>query len=532
MKTSSRRPSPSASQSSDAPASLARLTWALRTLGFFSGGAVMIVEFSGNRLLSPIFGNSLFTWTGLIGVILIALSCGDYLGGWLVDRFENSFLLPGLFALSGALTATIPALARLLPETAKLDVVYGPVISSLLLFFLPGLVLAAVTPVSIRLLSKAYGDHKIGRAAGTVGMAAALGSFAGTFLTSYVLIPNFGVRKIFVILGVALLVVSVLLAWLLRTKADANWVCGIITVLGLGTAVVSSRSEPREDHVIYARDTFYHRISVLETRGARGNLTRFLRLDSTMEGGQEVATGEVAFEYQRYWALVEVFSPELRRAVFLGAGAFGMPERLSERFPEALIEVVEIDPEVIEVGRLFFRLDQFPRVRAHAADARRFLQTHLESNDFVFGDAYQGVQYVPAHLVTREFFATVGTRLRPDGVYMMNVIGALRGEGSEFFWGVYNSLRPSFPHVVVFGTLSFNPRHQQNLLIVASREPIEPRIERWKAGHPNRSLPQWALLKTRCDLPAETEYRGGFSDDHNPVEYVVARQVRALRAVR
>ncbi|MDQ3621081.1 MAG: fused MFS/spermidine synthase [Verrucomicrobiota bacterium] len=532
MKTSSLRPGSSASQSSDSPASLARLTWALRSLGFFSGGAVMIVEFSGNRLLSPIFGNSLFTWTGLIGVILIALSCGDYLGGWLVDRFENSLLLPALFALGGALTAAIPALAGFLPAAATLDVVYGPVLSSLLLFFLPGLVLAAVTPVSIRLLSKAYGDHRIGRAAGTVGMAAALGSFAGTFLTSYALIPNFGVRKIFVILGVTLLAVSALLAWLLRMKADARWMCGVVTVLGLGAAAVSSRSEPREENVIYARDTFYHRISVLETPGARGKPTRFLKLDSTMEGGQEVATGEVAFEYQRYWALVEVFSPELRRTVFLGAGAFGMPERLSERFPEALIDVVEIDPEVIEVGRRFFRLDEFPRVHAHAADARRFLQTHPESYDFIFGDAYQGVQYVPAHLVTREFFATVAGRLRPDGVYMMNVIGAMRGAGSEFFWRVYHSLRPSFPHVVVFGTLSFNPHHQQNLLVVASREPIEPRIERWKAGHSDRSLAQWALLKTRCNLPAEPEYRGGFSDDYNPVEYVVARQLRALRAAR
>src|SRR6478736_3526165 len=121
--------------------------WLLRLLGFFSGGSVMIVEFAGNRLLSPGFGNSLYTWTGLIGVILVALSCGDYLGGWLVDRYSHFTLLPLIFGLGGLFTAAVPGLLKLCPPFERLDLVSGPIYVSLALFFLPGLVLATVTPV-------------------------------------------------------------------------------------------------------------------------------------------------------------------------------------------------------------------------------------------------------------------------------------------------------------------------------------------------------------------------------------------------
>lgn len=513
----------------DSPASAEPLPiWLLSVLGFFSGSAVMIVEFAGNRLLSPGFGNSLYTWTGLIGVILVALSCGDYIGGRLVDRHPHFSLLPLIFGTGGVLTAAVPGLLKLCPPFEKMDLVSGPVIVSLALFFLPGLVLATITPVSIRLLSRARSDEHIGQSAGTVGMAAALGSFAGTLATSYYLIPRFGVRHIFVVLGITLCLLAVVL-YLVDARLRAKPAKMIALVLAaLGTAAWSSVQPPEAADVVFTKDTFYHKITVRQS-GPPGRTTRMLQLDSTMEGAQVIETGELIFPYQEYWHLSEVLCPNLKRAAFLGAGAFGMPEQLSARFPEAQVTVVEIDPEVIEVGRKFFRLNEFPRVEAVAADGRRYLKTAPGEFDFIFGDAYNGVQFVPPHLVTREFFEEVRGRLSTEGVYVMNLIGSAQGPGSMLFWHVMNSVRAVFPHTLLFGTAAYTPGESQNLIIVASSSPLEERIQNWQRSNPGMSRIHHRVLNSRIDSVTSPDPSLMFTDDHNPVELTVAHQLRQLR---
>lgn len=486
----------------------------------------MIVEFAGNRLLSPGFGSSLYTWTGLIGVILVALSCGDYLGGWLVDRMPRFSLLPLMFGIAGLSTAAVPGLLKLFPSFERLDLVTGPITVSMALFFLPGLVLATITPVSIRLLSRARSDEHIGQSAGTVGMAAALGSFAGTLATSYVLIPRFGVRQIFIVLGVMLCALSVILVLADRRTRRKSATLLVLALAGFATAGWSGKEPPLASDVILAKDTFYHRIAVHEMDPGTPNAVRLLRLDSTLEGAQNVATGALIFPYQQYWRLAEVFCPTLNRAVFLGAGAFGMPEHLSERYPSAEVGVVEIDPEVIDVGKKYFRLDQFPRVHAVAADARRYLRTSTESFDFVFGDAYNGVQFVPPHLVTREFFDEVRAHLKPTGIFVMNLIGSAQGERSVLFWRVMNGVRAAFPFTKLYGTQSHDPAGSQNLIIVASPTALDSRAEGWlqanRAGQPQIA----ALLETRIDTVVAPDSML-FTDDYNPVEITVAHQLRA-----
>jgi spermidine synthase len=499
--------------------------WLLRGLGFFSGASVMIVEFAGNRLLSPGFGNSLYTWTGLIGVILVALSFGDYIGGWLVDKHPKFSLLPIMFGASGLLTAAIPGLATLLPAFDRLDLVTGPIYVSIGLFFLPGLVLATVTPVSIRLLSRASGDHNIGKSAGTVGMAAALGSFAGTLATTYFLIPQFGVRQIFIVLGAALCMLAILLALINPDTRRRPAAVVVLAFIGLAAAAWSSNEPRTPADVIFTKDTFYHRITVRETGSGTLRAARFLQLDSTMEGAQEIATGNLVFPYQQYWQLAEVFCPGLERAAFLGAGAFGMPQQLSRRYPDAIIDAVEIDPEVVEVGRKFFRLNEYPNIRAYAADARRHVRTSDHRFDFVFGDAYNGVQYVPAHLVTREFFTEIRERMTPDGVFVMNLIAAAQGPSSELFHRVKSTVDSVFEHTVLFGTAPRVPSERQNLIITASAQPLEPRLAAWKASASRQHAPIQALLNTRIDI-APSDPAMIITDDHNPIEYIVARQLR------
>ena len=126
-------------------------------MAFISGAAVMIIELAANRILVPWFGNTLFTWTGLIGVILIALSLGYYAGGVLADlrcRLCNSLISPG------------PSSRKHLPHPALPPPgggvfpggrpMLGPILASSLLFAVPGVLLGALSPYIIRLVSLAF----------------------------------------------------------------------------------------------------------------------------------------------------------------------------------------------------------------------------------------------------------------------------------------------------------------------------------------------------------------------------------------
>lgn len=495
---------------------------------FVSGGAILIVELTGNRLLAPLFGNSLYTWTALIGVVLVAISVGDYFGGWLVDRRPQMAVLGYLLIVSAGLTMLIPPIYGALRESmADSGLIAGPIIVSLVLFSIPSCLLGAVTPFIIRMLSRTARDMHIGLSAGLVGMLGTLGSFVGTFLTGFVLIPSFGVRHIFLFTGIAVGLLGLAAAFLIRDDARHKPSFGLPALL-LAPLLVSLVYQPRLDAgTLHQESSFYHEITVTEMRGPDGRRVRQLQLDSTMEGAQYVDTGDTYFGYQAYWQLAEVFCRQgVDRALFLGGGGFAMPEQLAGHYEQARVDVVEIDPQVIEVGRKYFRLDESPRVSPHAADARRWLLMEASDRyDLIFGDAYNGVRYVPAHLVTAEFFALVKSRLADDGVYMMNLVSPGVGERAELFGALLTTLRTQFKHVEVFAVAPGALQAAQNLIIVAADKDLADLL----AADEERSPRVEQLLETRLDASLYAHLGGPLlTDDYNPVEWLVARQLLSV----
>jgi spermidine synthase len=185
------------------------------------------------------------------------------------------------------------------------------------------------------------------------------------------------------------------------------------------------------------------------------------------------------------------------------------------------VEAVEIDPEVIEVGRRFFKLDRYPQVEVHAADARRYLVDSSGGYDLIFGDVYNGLRYIPHHLVTREFFELVKHRLAADGLFMMNVISRLTGDESLLFRSICRTLKEVFSHVYVFGLDRDLQDPTQQVILLASQRDLSQHLEA-EAGEPGVSQ----LLRTF--VPPD-EYSCGdapvFTDHYNPVEYIVARSL-------
>ena len=493
---------------------------------FCAGASVMIIELAGNRILAPWCGNSLYTWTGLIGVILISISCGYYLGGYLADRRGDYTMLAHLLGLSAFLTVLIPAVAAALDDAfvARLGVIWGPVVATTFLFALPGCLLATVSPFAIRLISLLSQDKHIGVSAGSIGMSATLGSVVGTFATGFLLVPHMRLKTIFLVTGLLLAVLSVAGYLLLapgfrQRKFTVLFTAAILVVL---MVLGYSAAEESPPGVVFERNTFYHRIRVVQTPTTDGDRLRTLYLDTTEEGSQFEKSREMSSIYQRYWELARVFCGDLKKAAFLGGGAFTMPQAVLDAFPEAEADVVEIDPAVIDVGREYFRLNEYPRLNAVADDARHFLATAGTQYDLIFADAYRGRGCMPAHLVTREFFSLAKSRLTDRGVLIVNVVSSVRGDQSMLFRSVARTIGEVFEFQAAFATHPHEPEVSWNVFIVAASHDLEVEsISADRFDNPERI----EYLLSGYVAPDTYDSSEGviFTDDHNPVEYLVAK---------
>jgi MFS family permease len=183
---------------------------AAAALVFMGGFIMMVLEVIGARFLAKDFGSSFHVWVSQIGVVLIALALGYYLGGALADRWHRLWFLVGLLVPAGLVLLLIPHYAARVIGTLisrhpldqpipllwqKLD----PVLGSALIFLMPCAVLAMLSPYMIRLATHSLAQ--VGRSSGFIIAASTVGSIAGVFVSGFVLIDQMKVSNIFHVMG-------------------------------------------------------------------------------------------------------------------------------------------------------------------------------------------------------------------------------------------------------------------------------------------------------------------------------------------
>ncbi|RME50722.1 MAG: spermine synthase, partial [Caldilineae bacterium] len=181
---------------------------------FVSGMTTLGVELSASRLLDPFFGNSILIWANLIGLVLIYLSLGYWLGGRWADRDPRGVTFFQIIAWGAFLVGLIPFFAAPILRwsvagfaTFDAGILIGSFLGVLILFSLPMTLLGMASPFAIRLAVTDVSGA--GRIAGAVYALSTLGSILGTFLPVLVLIPNIGTRRTFLLFSVTLLCIAI-----------------------------------------------------------------------------------------------------------------------------------------------------------------------------------------------------------------------------------------------------------------------------------------------------------------------------------
>lgn len=429
----------------------------INLLVFAAGMTTMATEMAGSRLLAPFFGNSLFIWANLIGLILIYLTAGYYLGGRLADRRPEARLLYLLTMTAAVTIALLPFVAHPVMSLAirgideiSAGAFLGSFSVTVLLFAIPITILGMVPPFAIRLRMTTV--ETAGNVSGGLYALSTMGSIIGTFTPVLLIIPWIGTRNTMLLFALILATVSAM------GLAKVGY-GGAPLLIAAAMLIPQGAIKPGENS-IFETESPYHYIQVVERGG-----TRYLKLNEGWAVHSAYNPDQSFYgSYWDYFLLAPWFAGDKppREALNIGSAAGTVPKQLLAFYPGVHVDGVELDPDIVAVGREYFAMDDEPGLTIHVQDGRPFLKTSPKRWDYIAVDAYRQ-PYIPFYLTTREFFTEASDHLTGSGVLMINV-GKTPGD-SAVAEAIAATMRDVFPSVYTISAGSFNE------LIIATKEP-------------------------------------------------------------
>jgi len=479
----------------------------LKITAFFSGAIIMVLEILGFRILAPYFGYSVYVSGSLIGIVLAALSLGYYFGGKLADKKPKQQLLFQLVLIADIYVIIISFFYTYLVRTfSSFGVIYGSIISAVVLFAPSMILLGMIPPFIIRLMTK--DPHVVGSVAGDITAIGTVGSIIGTFGSTFFLIPRLGTHWTLYICSLVLLLIAV---WGLavQRKRYAALLC-LIFVFNIFPQEVGP-------HVLFQKESPYNLVNV--TKEPDGKY--YLKLnDDKLFHSVYNPDSDLVNGYYDLMNIAPVIT-DAKEILVLGMGA-GTSVKQFLKYFDANVDAVEIDPVVIEAGKTYFGLKESSRLHFYAEDARPFLRNSEKLYDVIELDMYHGGVYAPFYVLTKEFFQSVYDHLTPGGIMVINVLSPYHPENRMLLVNaVGKTMSTVFPSI-------YKIEMFLNHLLFASRSEIDlqtirARLRSYK-GNPELNATvresSGALLPLSIDRDAMV-----LTDDRAPVAGITYRMI-------
>lgn len=486
---------------------------------FVAGLTTLGAEMAAARLLGNVYGTSNIVWANIIGLILVYLAAGYFIGGRWADRspFPTTFyrlMAWAAFTLGLVPMAARPVLRQAAAAVERLDaaVMLGSFLSVLVLFIVPVTLLGCVSPFAIRLAIR--DTREAGRTAGRIYAISTLGSIIGTFLPILWLIPTVGTARTFLVFSGLLLLTSLAGLALVDRWAMLRLLWMPVVLAGLAWWALSGpiKASPGQ---VYEAESAYNYIQVVE----RGN-KRYLLLNEG-QGIHSVYSPDDPATYGTwdYFLAAPFFNTppvdleSVQSLGVVGLAAGTIAKQYTQVFGPIPIDGWEIDPAIVEVGRRYFAMVE-PNLNVEVEDGRWGLVHSTRRYSVIAVDAYR-LPYIPWHLTTREFFLEVRQHLLPDGVLVINVgrtpqdrrlVEAMVGTLQTVFPSVYVVDVPDTLNTIVYGTVEQTaavnlPANYRALL---------------RMGAPSLLLD--VLARAQANLQPTPESEVVFTDDWAPIE--------------
>jgi spermidine synthase len=490
-----------------------------------TGAAIMIVEILGAKMLSPYVGLSHFVWTAQIAVTLVALACGYYFGGRLVDRLwardhyhsrDLDWLYWSILSAAVYLALTVLICQPVAYWCLDFNLAVGSLLASMVLFFVPLALLAMTGPFLVRVITSSV--SAVGGSVGRLTAISTLGSFAGTILVSYVMIPHLPNSLTMYLTAMALLLICTGYFGVFRRRFIPLALILVIAVAG-GFAGARIWWATRSEEVVelFKGNSNFGQLEVLDRKD--GSLRFYLNDLLTQNTFDPMAKKSHSQFTYLLAGLARCYTTNVNDVLCIGLGVGIVPMDFARH--GARVDVVEINPAVVPVGAKFFDLDT-NLIHLTIDDGRHFLNKCAKQYDAVILDAFLG-DSSPSHLLTKEAFSSMHRVLRPGGVLVINAFGDLEPGRDFFAASVKKSLSAAFRSVRIHsnddGALFYvaTDRTPANFIHQPSFQGMHPDVV------PRARETYAGIVDT---MPEDGRV---LTDDFNPVEYYDAKNREELR---
>jgi predicted membrane-bound spermidine synthase len=447
-------------------------------LTVFMGGLTTLgIELSASRLLGSVFGASNIVWANIIGLILLYLTVGYFIGGRVADRNPNTTMFYRLVAWGAFTAGLVPLAARpiLMAAAAAVEqidaaVLLGSFGGTLILFAAPVTLLGMVSPFAIRLAIR--DTSAAGQIAGRMYAISTIGSLVGTFLPVLVLIPSIGTRYTFLLFAGTLLAVGLAGLWMSDRKVALRflWMPVVLAVLVVLTSGGGIKPPPAGTTLLYEDESAYNYIQVV--RWGQANvllLNEGLGLHSIYypDHPDFLQTGGTWDHFLvAPFFNAPPFAPEdVTSMAMIGLAGGTVSKQYTMVFGPIPIDGIEIDPAIVDVGREYFAMNE-PNLNVIVQDGRYALAHSPRTYDVVVVDAYR-LPYIPWHMTTREFFQEIYDHLNARGAVAINVGRTVNDR--RLIAALAGTMGAVFPSVHVIDV-----PETCNSIVVATVQPTEP----------------------------------------------------------
>ncbi|MBN4049190.1 fused MFS/spermidine synthase [archaeon AH-315-M20] len=462
---------------------------------FITGAVILILEILGTRIIAPYYGTTIYVWSSLISVTLVALALGYFLGGWLADKKPESNILYLIILFAALAILLIPLITNfVLIKTNVLGARFGALMSATILFTIPLILLGMIAPYAIKLKTK--GLEKVGITAGSLYGIATVGSFAGAILTGFYLIPNFGINAIIYLIS-SLLILITCISFVIHKRILALATAVLVLVFIIVPKPIIGEQNQGEVKVIYETQSAYAKLKVIDELG----LYRYLFVNGATHTWYQLERKEFILPYLRLFEKAITYHSNPKDILVIGLGGGGIDKTL-ENYNLA-IDNIEIDPKIAEIARKYFNFNG----KVIIDDGRHYIRNTNKKYDIVFLDVYSDYSIYP-YLFSKEAFEEIKNILNNDGILVINTIvyeDDLLSTNDKAILSIHKTLKEIFPHVFVQSP----GRGLTNFVFYASDAELSPDKEFYSIN-----VPAGGIILT---------------DNYNPIESFIIKTSERLR---